>query len=204
MLAKGLPGVAIKTLSSGQKSGAYGPNERYLWQRVKAGSELSFSLLYKRYTKLLYNYGMHNCHDHDLVMDCLQEIFTSIWDNRKTLSDVYAVNTYLFKTFRRLMHKKLTWRRRFSLSLDHSQGVSFEIVLPVEYIIEHDEDVLVQIARLRRCVGSLTKRQREALFLRFYNGLNYAEVAAIMELQVDSVYNLISKSIDSLRSLMAK
>lgn len=197
MLAKGLPAVVNKTLSPG-------PNEKYLWQRVKAGSELSFSLLYKRYTKLLYNYGMHHCHDHNLVMDCLQEIFTSIWDNRTTLSDVYAVNTYLFKSFRRLMHKKLTWRRRFSLSLDRSKEVSFEIVLPIEYIIERDEDVVVRIARLRQCIGSLTKRQREALFLRFYNGLNYAEVASIMELQVDSVYNLISKSIDTLRTLMAK
>jgi RNA polymerase sigma factor (sigma-70 family) len=204
VLAKGLPAVANRTLSSAPKTGSHGPNEKYLWQRVKAGNELSFSLLYKRYTKRLYNYGMHHCHDHNLVMDCLQEIFTSIWDNRTTLSDVYAVNTYLFTSFRRLLHKKLTWRRRFSLSLDRSKDVSFEIVLPIEYIIERDEDAVVRIDRLRRCIGSLTKRQREALFLRFYNGLNYAEVASIMKLQVDSVYNLISKSIDALRTLMVK
>ncbi len=46
---------------------------------------------------------------------------------------------------------------------------------------------------------TLTKRQREAIFLKFYNDLSYSDIASIMDLQVDSVYNVISKAIESLR-----
>jgi RNA polymerase sigma factor (sigma-70 family) len=175
-------------------------SDRSLWQRIKAGSELSFSILYKRYSPILYNYAMHSCHDRDIALDCLQELFAAIWSKRQGLSDVYAINTYLFKSFRRLMVKKLMWRKRFFISLETTQESSFGFILPVESAIEQNEIDAERHARLQKALNALTKRQREALFLRFYNGLPYADIAAIMDIHVDSAYNLISKSIDILRS----
>lgn len=174
-------------------------DDTHVWQNVKKDNELAFSILYKKYTPRLYNYGMHSCRDHDLVMDCLQELFASIWDKRKNLSVVHSVSSYLFKSFRRLLMKKLTWRKRFLLSMETLQERCFEISLPLESTIEKDELDLERTEKLKRCVSGLTKRQREAIFLKFYNDLNYADIASIMELQVDSVYNIISKAIDCLR-----
>jgi RNA polymerase sigma factor (sigma-70 family) len=171
----------------------------HLWQNVKRDNELAFSVLYRKYTQRLYNYGMHSCHDHDLVMDCLQELFVSIWDKRKNLTTVHSVSSYLFKSFRRLLMKKLSWRKRFLQTLEANQEKYFEVILPVEALIEKGEDQEEQSERIRRSLVALTKRQREAIFLRFYNDLSYSDIASIMELQVDSVYNIISKAIDSLR-----
>jgi len=204
MFASKRSDVAEKVLISNPAFREHGPNDKYLWQSIKEGNELAFSILYKRYTKLLYNYGMHSCRDRDLVMDCLQEIFTSLWHRRTKLSDVYAVNAYLFKSFRRLMMKKLSWRKRFSLSLDERQSTFFEIIVPVEQTMEQDEEDLMRAARLKQCMATLTKRQREALFLKFYNNLGYSDIASIMDLQVDSVYNVVSKAIDSLRQSMVR
>lgn len=204
MFANKLSDIAEKVLISNPAFQEHGPNDKYLWQSIKEDNELAFSILYKRYTKLLYNYGMHSCRDRDLVMDCLQEIFTSLWDRRTKLSEVYAVNAYLFKSFRRLLMKKLTWRKRFSLSLDDRQNTFFEIIVPVENTMEQDEEDLMRAARLKRCMNTLTKRQREALFLKFYNNLSYSDIASIMDLQVDSVYNVVSKAIDSLRHSMVR
>ena len=171
----------------------------HLWQNVKRDNELAFSVLYKKYTQRLYNYGIHSCQDHDLVMDCLQELFVSIWDKRKNLTTVHSVSSYLFKSFRHLLMKKLSWRRRFLHTIDANQEKCFEIILSAEALIEKGEDQEEQSEKMRRCLVTLTKRQREAIFLRFYNDLSYSDIASIMELQVDSVYNIISKAIDSLR-----
>ncbi len=204
MLAKSRSEVSEKILSSKLEFTGHVPHDKYLWQSIKEGNELSFSILYRRYTKLLYNYGMQSCSDRDMVKDCLQEIFTMLWDRRRSLADVYAVNAYLFKSFRRLLVKKLNWRKRFSLSIDYKQEAFFEITVPVEYTIEQDEHDAARVAKLEHCVSSLSKRQREALFLKFYNNLNYSDIASVMELQVDSAYNLISKAIDCLRNHMVK
>jgi RNA polymerase sigma factor (sigma-70 family) len=174
-------------------------DDTHLWQNVKKDNELAFSILYKKYTQRLYNYGMHNCHDRDMVMDCLQELFASIWIKRKSLAVVHSVSAYLFKSFRRLLMKKLTWRKRFMLSLEAKHELCFEIVLPVEQLIEDNETLIQQSENINRCVSGLSKRQREAIFLKFYNNLDYSDIASIMDLQVDSVYNIISKAIDSLR-----
>jgi len=171
----------------------------HLWQNVKRDNELAFSVLYKKYTQRLYNYGMHSCHDHDLVMDCLQELFVSIWDKRNNLTTVHSVSSYLFKSFRRLLVKKLSWQKKFMQTFEANQEKYFEVILPVEALIEIGEDQEERSEKIRRCLVALTKRQREAIFLRFYNDLSYSDIASIMELQVDSVYNIISKAIDSLR-----
>jgi RNA polymerase sigma factor (sigma-70 family) len=171
----------------------------HVWQNIKRDNELAFSIIYRKYTQRLYNYGMHCCHDHDVVTDCLQELFVSIWDKRKNLTVVHSVSSYLFKSFRRLLMRKLSWRKKFLQYIDVNQEKYFEIILPVEALIEIGEHQKEQSEKLRQGLMSLTKRQREAIFLKFYNDLSYSDIASIMDLQVDSVYNVISKAIDSLR-----
>jgi RNA polymerase sigma factor (sigma-70 family) len=199
MLAESAPNISPRKDHQLPFRKADSLDDVHLWQNLKRDNELAFSVLYKKYTQRLYSYGMHSCRDHDVVMDCLQELFVSIWDKRKTLTTVHSVSSYLFKSFRRLLMKKLSWRRRFLQSIEANQEKYFEIILPVEAVIEKGEDQEEQSERIRRCLVALTKRQREAIFLRFYNDLSYSDIASIMELQVDSVYNIISKAIDSLR-----
>ncbi len=174
-------------------------HDENLWANLKIGNELAFSMLYKRYVNRLFNYGMHSCKDRDLVKDCLQELFARLWAKRETLGVAGSVNYYLFKSFRRLLIAKLIANRKFSLPFRGEPTSVFEFIPPTEDSIMEDEAKSHQLAMLKNSINSLTKRQREAIFLKFFNDLSYHEISSIMELRVDSVYNLISKSIDVLR-----
>ncbi|HEX7015992.1 MAG TPA: sigma-70 family RNA polymerase sigma factor [Cyclobacteriaceae bacterium] len=176
-------------------------DESIVWDSFKKGNDLAFTILYRKYVQRLYNYGMHTCRDKDLVRDCLQELFARLWDRRETVSAVGSVNFYLFKSFRRLLISKIMARRRFSSVLT-GQSSLFDFMPSAEEGIIDAEDKKLQSEQLQRCIKALTRRQREALFLRFFNDLSYHEVAAIMEIRVDSVYNIISKAIDILRRKM--
>jgi RNA polymerase sigma factor (sigma-70 family) len=168
-----------------------------LWLSFKKGNDLAFSILYNKYVKRLYNYGMHACKDKELVLDCLQELFTRLWDKREKLGEVTCVNFYLFKSFRRLLMQRLTVGKKFLISLNKDR--QFDFVPSTEDILIEEEWEVERNKKLTHSLHSLTKRQREAIFLKFFNQLSYHEVAVIMDLHVDSVYNLISKSIDILR-----
>jgi RNA polymerase sigma factor (sigma-70 family) len=170
-----------------------------LWLSFKKGNDLAFSILYNKYVQRLYAYGMHSCRDKDLVLDCLQELFTLLWDRREKLSEVTCVNYYLFKSFRRLLMNRLTVGRKFLISLSDRDSYGFDFSPSQEDALIEEEWETERNKKLRNSLHSLTKRQREAIFLKFFNQLSYHEVAAIMDLHVDSVYNLISKSIDLLR-----
>jgi RNA polymerase sigma factor (sigma-70 family) len=169
-----------------------------LWLNFKKGNDLAFSILYNKYVQKLYSYGMHTCRNKDLVLDCLQELFTVLWDRREKVSDVTCVNYYLFKSFRRLLMNRLTLGKKFLISLsDRDHG--FDFAPSTEESIIEEEWTTERNKKVRNSLNGLTKRQREAIFLKFFNQLSYHEVAAVMDLHVDSVYNLISKAIDILR-----
>ena len=170
-----------------------------LWLNFKKGNDLAFSILYNKYVHKLYSYGMHTCRNKDLVLDCLQELFTVLWDRREKVSDVTCVNYYLFKSFRRLLMNRLTLGKKFLISLGDRESYGFDFAPSTEELIIEEERNAERNRKLKSSLNGLTKRQREAIFLKFFNQLSYHEVAAIMDLHVDSVYNLISKSIDILR-----
>jgi RNA polymerase sigma factor (sigma-70 family) len=175
-----------------------------LWKRFKSGNDLAFSILYKKYVQRLYNYGMHTCYDRDLVLDSLQELFGRLWDKRSQVADVEAVNFYLFKSFRRLLLNKLAQNRKESLRFLNAEAPGFEMLSSFEDSIILEEASTQQIAYLKKAIATLTKRQREVIFLKFFNELSYQDVAAVMEMNVDSVYNLMTKAIDALRKTLKR
>ena len=81
---------------------------------------------------------------------------------------------------------------------------------PIE-IVHSKEDQLIseqltqdQKYLVNRAVDSLTKRQKEAIHLKFYANLSYDEIAGMMKISTDSIYNLISKAINTLQQELYK
>ena len=172
-------------------------NDEVLWNSFKKGNELALSLLYKKYVQLLFDYGMHICKDRDMALDCLQELFLRLWNKRETISSIHSVRPYLYKSFRRLLIHHLVEMRKVSARV--TEAGAFEFSLSVESTLIEDELRAERLKKLRACILALTKGQREVIYLRFFNELTYHEIAEVTETQVDSVYNLVSKSIQSLR-----
>ncbi len=172
-------------------------SDEALWSSFKTGNELALSVLYKKHVQRLYDYGMHSFRDHDLVVDCLQELFLRLWNKRDTLATVHAVKPYLFKAFRRILIHQFSEQRKKSAITN--SAIAFEFLPSIESTLIEDELKSEQIQRLKQCVQSLSKGQREVIYLKFFSGLSYPEIAEITEMQVDSVYNLVSKTIELLR-----
>jgi RNA polymerase sigma factor (sigma-70 family) len=172
--------------------------DEVLWNSFKKGNELALSLLYKKYVQRLYDYGMNTSKDHNMVLDCLQELFLRLWNKRETVSEIQAVRPYLYKSFRRLLIHQIVEQRKL-LTFLAEQATAFEFTLSIESTLIEDEWKAERIKKLKACVQSLTKGQREVIYLKFFNELSYREIAEITEMQVDSVYNLVSKAIELLR-----
>ena len=78
-------------------------------------------------------------------------------------------------------------------------AVSFQIELSHKTHYLNDQinaDIRKKIAEL---IATLTPKQREAIFLIYYEELSYEEVALIMDLKIKTIYNLIHLAISKLR-----
>jgi RNA polymerase sigma-70 factor (ECF subfamily) len=56
-----------------------------------------------------------------------------------------------------------------------------------------------QLERLKRYLNNLSPRQYEAIVLRFYDEMSYADIAAVMEVNEQSVRNLVQRGLEHLR-----
>jgi len=173
-------------------------NDEVLWSSFRKGNELALSMLYKKYVPRLYDYGMNSSKDHDMVLDCLQELFLRLWNKRESVSDISAVKPYLYKSFRRLLIHQIIEQRKL-LRFLAEQATAFEFTISIESTLIEDELSAERIRKLNSSIQSLTKGQREVIYLKFFSELTYREIAEITEMQIDSVYNLVSKTIDLLR-----
>ena len=176
-------------------------DDKTLWQSMRKGNDLAFSNLYQRFSNLLYNYGMHFCYNRELVKDCIQELFSTIWNRRETLSDIDSVKHYLFKSFRNLLIHHINKERKLSIEVNEDQQpylleISIEDELIARDYIEENE------RKITNGLTKISKRQREILVLKYFNDMDYAEIANVMSITPASAYNLLSKALQCLKVVM--
>ncbi len=169
-----------------------------LWQELKQGKEEAVTQIMQYYYADLYQYSLKIVGDAELSKDCIQEIFMEIWTKREKLADVQYIKPYLFKSLRRKIfyHKN---QKKKELDLE----IEFDVVFSHEDFLVQELNLQEKQAKLIQALNQLSKRQREAIYLRFYEGLNYEQIAEIMGITHQPLYNLIYKSLKLLREYMS-
>ena len=177
--------------------------ETLLWLQFKEGSREAFAAIYELHGGSLIAYGLRLCPDRDMLKDQIQELFVELWFSRKNIAPTDNVKFYLFKALRFKLIRA-SKRRWSGIALPHwAAGPDDRFPdRPVEESIIERESQESQHDLLKRSLATLTPRQQEAIQLRFYQGFNQAEVAALMDLNTQSVSNLIYQGICRLKELM--
>ncbi len=168
-----------------------------LWQLLCAGDKDAFGQITEYCYKPLYHYGTKFTDDRELIKDCLQDLFLDIWEKRTHLSGVANPRPYLFQAFRNNLLRRTRRVSRFSEigSGDELEFSSFSS--EAEWIHRETEAGLEQ--KLQQVMKQLPKRQREALYLRYYENLTYEEIADVMGLRRQAVANYLQYGIQKLR-----
>lgn len=173
-------------------------DDQALWAAMRAGDESAFDVLYNRYFQVLFSYGKRLAGE-GIVGDAIQELFITIWRQRRTLGQALSVKFYLFRSLRREIV-----RIRRSEHPQHEDWEELdERLLPVqlspESVMAGNEETIEQAKQLRRWLDQLPPRQNEALLLRYYHNLEYAEVAEILHIKEQTARNLVQKALGILK-----
>jgi RNA polymerase sigma factor (sigma-70 family) len=170
--------------------------EKAKWNCFKNGDKEAFAYIYHTQIQALYNYGSKITSDKEWLQDCIQDVFIEVWKYRQTLGETNSIKFYLFKCLRRKLTKQVPAN---TLALNENEIADFEITLSHE-----TELILVQQSEslhkhLQHALQKLTKREKEAVFLKFYQDMTFEDIAEVMSLSLKATYNLLSKAIVHLR-----
>jgi RNA polymerase sigma factor (sigma-70 family) len=161
-----------------------------LWQQLKLGSELALGKLIKKYFNFLQNYGFKFVKDEAFVQDCVQEVFIEIWTRRDKVVLPNSVRAYLLSSVRRRVLREK--ERQHIKDNSESYNIDLEpdsICFSHEWLLTEQESLNELSKQVSDLLNKLPKRQREVLYLRFYQNLERAEIAQIMDINEQSVSN---------------
>lgn len=168
-----------------------------LWNAFKKGDWEAYTSLYHAYYRLLNNYGYKFTKDVNLIEDAIHDLFTTLWTNRENLGSPISVKNYLYKSIRNILFRKIKASSRFHNLQEGDESIPFEVSYDHQLILNEDEASLQR--KIKDVLHKLPARQREIIYLRFYDGLSYEEIADIMCIHVSSAYKLLYKALDNLQ-----
>ena len=173
-----------------------------LWNQFLEGDEKAYLYIYKLYAQDMYSYGMLFTTNSELVKDCLHDVFIKIHRNRKKLSQVDNIRLYLLKAMKNYLFDVFDKKKE----LFHNDTI--EPVFSPEYTIEdkiiRQEELHYQSRNIRQMLEPLTPRQKEVLYYSYMKNLTYDEIGEIMQMNYQSILNLIQRSIKKLRETFAE
>ena len=140
-------------------------------KKLDHSDDLWLSQVYDRYVQRLYKYGMNICNDSGVVLHAIEHLVINMSDQPELFVAGPTLRFCLFKRFRDLISEYISDDALSSSSkVSHSQRVNHSL--------------------------ALSQRQREASFLKLYCAFSYQEVASLMNLDLESSYELVMQAIE--------
>jgi RNA polymerase sigma-70 factor, ECF subfamily len=173
-----------------------------IMQAVQAGQLELFDLLVRKYRGPLLHVAWSKLGDRNWAEDVVQEAFLAAFAARDTYKPAFAFRTWIWTILLNLCRRQ--WKRRetrageqpLAFGPETEAGASRE---PVTY-----ETPLANVLRLERreqvhvLLGSLPEVQADALRLRFFGGLQFAEIAMAMDSSVSAAKQRVKSGLGTL------
>jgi RNA polymerase sigma-70 factor (ECF subfamily) len=179
---------------------------------VKAGDAQSFELLLHRYRTPLVNFLFRMVRDRAQAEDLAQEVFLRVYRARKDYVPSAKFTTWLFRIATNLALNSMRDRRYRQMEVSIDEPVSMDAEdgseKPLDLADRRPgvEQHLVEEARramIRGAIEKLPEKQRAAVLLHKYQGLDYREIGKILDCSESALKSLLFRAYEALRVELA-
>lgn len=167
------------------------PSDEDLMIAASAGNVAAYGELVERHQSSAWNAAYRFLGDRTEAEDVAQEAFLKILDAAPRYRPTATFRTYLYRVVTRLCLDHVHKKRPFYT--ESVPNVAARGRSPLDVMTDHEIGALV-----RSALDQLPPKQRVVVVLRYYEGLNYAEIASALETTVKAVERLLSRAREGL------
>jgi len=168
-----------------------------LWNDVCSGSHQSYAQLHYELYPSLFAYLSRLVHDEEIANDLLQDMFVKLWMKRDRIGSIMNVKAYFFTSARSVALDFIKRSKKLDKKLD--ELTFLDVQISVEEVITERETNLQLKHTISSALDKLPVRQREILYLRFYEDMDYNQIVSITGIKYQSVINNIYRAVQTLR-----
>ncbi len=179
-------------------------NTEVLWNSFLDGDDKAFSAVYYAFINTLLSYGKNLTADRELIHDAVQEIFMDLYQKRlKNHIPIGNLKGYLFISLKNAILKKILQNRVYDDNVtDDHHHTEFTIEYGFQEQMITREISEEKHLRLQKAIVSLSAKQKEIIYLRFEEELEYTEIARLMNITVESARKQLYRALLSLRQTL--
>lgn len=167
-----------------------------LWIQFLNGNETAFSQLYCLFFDDLLTYGRRVGGDNEMVEDLIQDLFLKLYQKKIILADNTRLRPFLFRALKNLIYNQLLRNEKLRPLPNYDLAFDLNYTIDEQLSLTHDQGLSDEVHRILK---GLTGRQKEIIYLRFVHEMSFEEISEIMEINIQSARNLLTRSMEKLR-----
>jgi RNA polymerase sigma-70 factor (ECF subfamily) len=173
--------------------------------RVAAGDEGSFNYLAQKYHRAMIHFLFRMVRNQAVAEELAQEVFLRVYRSRESYRAEAKFTTWLYRIATNLAvnHARDTRHERAAQTLyldapDEESGTTPDVAddePSVEQRLMRDE----RMAAIRKHVMALPERQRMAVLMHKYQGMDYRQIGEVLKLSESATKSLLFRAYQTLR-----
>jgi RNA polymerase sigma-70 factor (ECF subfamily) len=197
------PAIAAE---SGTRTASFDPGEdAALMLRVAAGDESSFNTLVQKYHRPMIHFLYRMVHTQAVAEELAQEVFLRVYRARESYRAEARFSTWLYRIATNLAvnHARDTRHERSAQTVyldepDPETGTKPDVASgepSVEQELLREE----KFGQIRAHVMALPERQRMAVLMHKYQGMDYRQIGEVLKLSESATKSLLFRAYQTLR-----
>lgn len=167
-----------------------------LWIQFLEGDEVAFSELYCLFFDNLLTYGRRVGGDCEMVEDAIQDIFLKLYQKKIVLEDNSKLRPFLYRSLKNLIYNQLLRNAKMQPLPETEFAFDLSYTMDDQPLFMGGYDLSDEVEHI---LHGLTERQKEIIYLRFIHEMSFEEISEIMEINIQSARNLLTRSMEKLR-----
>jgi RNA polymerase sigma-70 factor (ECF subfamily) len=171
-------------------------SDEVLLELLKDDDRKAFECLYRKYWSRLYDTAYKRLKSREAVEEIIQDLFTTLWCKRETIQITHSFSTYIFASlkYRIINYIRLEIvKNKYIHSVKHTQ-------LSYDYAVEESVSYNELNTALESTINDLPERCRLVFNLSRKENLSFKEIAAELNISINTVEKQIGKALKILRA----
>ena len=174
--------------------------------RVREGDDTSFALLLERHRGPVVHFLYRMVQNQAVSEELAQEVFLRVYRSRESYEPTAKFTTWLFRIATHVALNSIRDRKKEKgqESLDEGGVDGMERqVADRQPTVEQEMVYEVKVREVRQAIEALPAKQRAAVLMHKYEGLDYAQIAGVLMCSESAIKSLLFRAYESLRGRLA-
>jgi len=195
----------IRTNPAATNYGADESSDAAIMLRVAAGDEAGFNYLVEKHYRAMIHFLFRMVHNQAVAEELAQEVFLRVYRSRESYRAEAKFTTWLY-------------RIATNLAVNHARDTKHERAVQNVYLDQPDEETGTtpdvadddpnveqnllrdeRMAAIRQHVMTLPERQRMAVVMHKYQGMDYRQIGDVLKLSESATKSLLFRAYQTLR-----